>query len=326
MDNNTGMPEIDNSAPNNAVRIYGQADVMDDFPILKAFQQYINAEQAKARKRIISLGIFFGVLTGAIISVFVLLLINANARNQSLNDRLIEFAMKDRAQQSAVVVQPPQDNSAILALTAKLEDVQKKLAETQAKADREAAVAAERERLAAERAAQKKGPTPEQLEISRLNALLQAEREKAALEKAKAKEEAKKLKEEQERKRQEELEAYRRKHYPELYGLPSNKKPKRKPLTIKVNNSEVIDEDIPLDDDDAIDYFDDEINDESLDIPAKTKPRKKVVSRPPSKPLKKSVPVEEKVIPQPKIEEKVEEPYIIPVEVKGRNQNFRIPF
>ena len=31
---------------------------MDDFPVLKAFQQYIDAEQAKARKRMAIMGIF----------------------------------------------------------------------------------------------------------------------------------------------------------------------------------------------------------------------------------------------------------------------------
>ena len=318
METNNGMPEIENS-PNNAVRLYGQSDVMDDFPILKAFQQYINAEQAKARKRIISLGIFFGLLTGAIISVFVLLLINANARNQSLNDRLIEFAMKERAQQSAVVVQPPQDNSAILAMTAKLEEVNKKLAEAQAKAEREAAVAAERKRLAAEQTASKPAePTPEQLEITRLTALLQAERQKA-------KEEARKLKEEKERKRQEELEAYRRKHYPELYGLPSAKtKAPKNPLTIKTVEP-IADDDIPLDDDDAISYFGDEsLDDEVIEAP-KPKARPKKVARPPSRQIKqKETPAE--VSAPKKEEEKSEEPYVIPVEVKGRNQNFRIPF
>ena len=31
-----------------AVSVYGAADALDDFPVLKAFQQYIDAEQAKA--------------------------------------------------------------------------------------------------------------------------------------------------------------------------------------------------------------------------------------------------------------------------------------
>ena len=46
------IPEVDPAIPpRNAVSVYSQ-DAMDDFPVLKAFQQYIDAEQAKARKRL----------------------------------------------------------------------------------------------------------------------------------------------------------------------------------------------------------------------------------------------------------------------------------
>ena len=71
---------------------------MDDFPVLKAFQQYIDSEQAKARKRMLMLCAFFGFLMIVVIGVFVVLLVNVSARNQALNDRLIEFAMKERDQ------------------------------------------------------------------------------------------------------------------------------------------------------------------------------------------------------------------------------------
>ncbi|MBO7206269.1 MAG: hypothetical protein J6W10_01505, partial [Kiritimatiellae bacterium] len=134
--------EINPEIPGNAVSIYSQSDAMYDFPVLKAFQQYIDAEHAKARKRLISLGIFFGIFTGVIISVFVALLMNVSARNQALNDRLIEFAMKDRDRgQAAVVVQPPmqQDNSALMAMTAKLEALQKQLSSNAADKDEKSA-------------------------------------------------------------------------------------------------------------------------------------------------------------------------------------------
>ena len=73
--NETHIPGIGSPIPpRNAVSVYTQ-DAMDDFPVLKAFQQYIDAEQAKARKRLLSLGIFFGILTGAIIAVFVVMLL-----------------------------------------------------------------------------------------------------------------------------------------------------------------------------------------------------------------------------------------------------------
>jgi hypothetical protein len=295
--------EINPEIPGNAVSIYSQSDAMDDFPVLKAFQQYIDAEHAKARKRLISLGIFFGIFTGVIISIFVVLLMNVSARNQALNDRLIDFAMKDRdRQQAAVVVQPPiqQDNSALVAMTAKLDALQKQLNDNAAgkKAEEAAKVKAE--------AAKPKGPTEAELEVVRLKALLSAEKEKLA--------------EEKKRQKELELEAYRRKHYPELYG---EKKAESETKTVKVKKAvrterrqksidELTDEDISdealglgkneedesLDDSDAISYFDDA--DEEAD---ESKPRKKTKkTNSPSRGY-----------------------YLIPVEVRGKSSNWQVP-
>jgi len=304
-----------------AVSVYSQ-DGMDDFPVLKAFQQYIDSEQAKARKRLVMLGIFFCILIGAVIAVFVAMLASVTARNQQLNDRLVEFAMRERQQPSAIVQQPVQDNSIILAMTAKIDEMQKKLDESRAKAEKDAAVAAERERarLAAEKerarataqqaATTQKTPSAEELEIKRLNTLLEIERQKAAAEKER------RLKEEaaaKERRRQEELEAYRRRQYPELY------KPKAKApaLTLKTNATkqpakkmQSVDDEIDaivaeLDDDDdsgAISYFDSE--DDKPAAKAKAAPKKKVAKK-----------------------EEAEKPesYKIPVEVRRTGRRWHVP-
>lgn len=201
------FPGMDSEVPTNAISLYDQ-NGSEEFPVLKAFQQYIDAEQAKARKRLVCLGIFFCILMGAVIVAFVAMLMHISERNQLLNDRLFDFAMKERDRSAPVVVQPPvqQDNSAILSLASKLEEMQKKLLDSQ-KQVQEAEAAAKK---AVESA---KGPTPEELEIQRLKALLATEKEKAAKHEA----------EEKRLKKEAELEAYRRKHYPELYA------PKPKP-------------------------------------------------------------------------------------------------
>ena len=253
MDNHTEshaeMPGFDSEIPENAVRLYGEADAMDNFPVLKAFQQYIDAEQAKARKRMLMLGVFFGALMIIVISVFVILLLNVTATNQALNDRMFEFAMKERDRQPAgapVVVQPPQDNSAILALTSKLEAMQKELIESQ-KAEKAASDEAERIR---QEAAKPKGPTPQELEIKRLKALLAAEQEKHSAER--------------ERQRQAELEEYRRKHYPELYEekkpvKPAVQKRRSRPEPEEDDTDDLLEEvDRILEDSEAISYFDSE--------------------------------------------------------------------
>ena len=256
MNSNPDVTNIDPEIPTNAVSLYGQDDAMDDFPVLKAFQQYIDAEQAKARKRMVLLCAFFSVLMVIVISVFVVLLFTISSRNQSLNDRLIDFAMKERnAPQpsgSAVVVQPPADNSAILQLTEKLNEMQKRLTDSQTKAAQAEAMVRE--------ANKPKVPTAEELEIKRLKALLSDEKEQRALEK--------------ERLHQAEIEAYRRKHYPELYESPVRSRKPQPKRRIEIERAdEEADAEIEaiLKDSDAISYFDE---DEEEKGPVRTKKHK----------------------------------------------------
>jgi len=301
------IPGVDSTIPpQNAVSVYSQ-DAMDDFPVLKAFQQYIDAEQAKARKRVLSLGIFFGILTGAIIAVFVVLLMNMAMRNQQLNDRLLDFAMKDRDRPPVVVqpAAPSSDSSAFLAsLAAKFDALQSKISESQAKKAEEAAKPVREERPAASPA--KAAPSAEALEIERLKAQLAAEREKAAVEK--------------ERRRQAELEEYRRKHYPELYRTPANAADARSsalPSAAKRRRAEPEDDEIEkilkeTDVDEAISYFDEE-EDESA-----AKPKQKASAR-------KRQPVQEKAA-EPDAAPKAQEPaYSIPVDVKSPRRSWRLP-
>ena len=285
----TEMPEINPGIPENAVRLYGETDAMDDFPVLKAFQQYIDAEQAKARKRMLLLAVFFGMLMIAVISVFVILLLNVSAKNQELNDRMFEFAIKERDRQpagSAVVVQPPQDNSAILALTSKIEALQKELAESREKAAKAAADEAERIR---QEAAKPKGPTPEELEIKRLKALLDAEKEKQSAER--------------ERQRQAELEEYRRKHYPELY---EEKKPAKPAVQKKKSARHEVKE--PDDTDDLLEEVDRILEDsEAISYYESDEPKTDKAPSPKRSPA-----------PAPK-------KYSIPVDVRGSSTHWSVP-
>ena len=293
MKNETNIPEVDAEIPENAVSVYGKSDAMDDFPVLKAFQQYIDAEQAKARKRVMVLCTFFGVLMFLVVSVFVILLINVSTRNQSLNDRLVEYAMRDRDRSSgsAVVVQPPQDNAAILTMTAKLDELQRKLAENQAKAEKAAAEAAEKAKQEAIEASKPKPPSPEELEIKRLKALLAAEKEKTSVER--------------EKQRQAEIEAYRRKHYPELYEQPQTKAKKRLEREMEDADAEI---DAILNDADAIRYFDDDEEDDD-EQPKPRRTKKRASAKKPQTPSR-----------EPEVDR-----YTIPVDVKGSSSNWSIP-
>lgn len=308
MSNTTGMPEVDPQMP-NAMSVYGQDGALEDFPVLKAFQQYVDAEQAKAQKRMTGLCIFFITLMVGIVAVFVLLLMNISARNQALNDRMIELAMNRNNNavpaSSPVVVQPPQDSAAILALTDKMDALQKKLAEDQAKAERAAKEAAEKAEKAAKEAAEKaekaaieaakpKGPTAEELEIKRLKALLSAEKEKNSLEK--------------ERLRQAELEAYRRKHYPEYYA-PKTQVPKDR------YEDEIIDD---VEDEEADDIDIDQLIDE-------VKALRKKRDESPSQPNKKKQAQKKAQPPKALPPASAEKEYSIPVDVQGSSMNWNIP-
>lgn len=249
------FPDIDTDIPPNAVRVIDSSS--DEFPVLKAFQKYVDAEQSKARKRMLLLSIFFGVLLTIVIAIFLLILNNISGENQRLNDRLIEYVMKDR--QAAVVVQPSTDNSLLIAridaMQQKIEESSRKAAEesARAQAEREAAIRAEEARKAAE-AAKPKGPTREEQEIERLRALLDSERKKAEAER--------------ERRHQEELEAYRRRYYPEYYAKKTASRPPADSET-DIEIEQILND---LDNDEPIDYFQAQ--------PSKIEPRKTTYSIP----------------------------------------------
>ena len=320
------MNDIENDISHNAVSVYGQESTMDEFPILKAFQEYIDAEQAKARKRITALSVFFGVMLVAILAIFMTLLVKSYDDNQHLNDRLVDFMQQERERSdkehaereraaAEAAARPSRDSAAVIELTKKIETLQEKIYNAQRKADDAERTLVEKEKLMAEKDkqaaealkkaiedAKPKGPSQEELEIARLKALLAAEKQKqaAAVEK--------------ERRRQEELEAYRRKYYPEHYRPKS---PPSRPLTIgKINTTKLPQyddddlDDLP-DEDTAISYYDDE--------PKGTDPK---VSRGQTPKPKGTVPKKSGTVPLPKPQaaaKETEEKFTIPVEVRKSN-------
>lgn len=298
------IPEIDDgiNRQQSAVSIYGQADAMDDFPVLKAFQQYIDAEQNTARKRMIMLCIFFGFLMAVVVAVFVAMLQSVNLRNQTLNDRLVEFAMKDRDRTaSPVVVQsaPAQDNSVLIALSSRVEALQKQLQE---KSDSHKKI---------EVAPQIPAVSAAELEREKK---IQAEKEALERARLKLKIEQDKLAEEKERLRKEEVERNRRRIYADYYERQERLKNKarRDQEEIYEPEEETDDAEPNLDDEDAIEYF---------------KPRKKAPSSP-EKPLKRRKPALEQ---QTVSEETAINYFDIPVEVKsgakssGSSSSWHIP-
>ena len=350
----------DNPTANNAVSIYGQ-EGLDDFPVLKAFQQYIDAEQSKARKRMIMLCLFFGFLMTIVIVVFMimlreaearnqLLLRDATAQNQALNDKLVEFAMKERERQP-VVVQPqapahnPANDAAIKAMTDTLAALQKQMADQQAKMiEQQAKLEENRAKMAEEqlkavaaaaaKAQNTTGPSKEQLALQK-----KIDEDTAKLVKARAllKAEKDKIDAEKEKLRREEVERQRRRLYPEYY----EKKDAEEKAAAEKKQS-------PLDElDEPVSYFnayDNELDDDELDDLVPSKPKSKPTAAAPAKkpaaPAKKPTPPSA-AKPQPKQAKPVSAPveskkaadaksasgdrYVVPVEINGADSDWLIP-
>lgn len=172
----------------------------NEFPVLKAFQEYIDAEQAKARKRMLGLSVFFIVLLFVVVVTFVLILTTVLNRNQSLSDRLLDYALRER-EKVPVVQQMP----AVVQQTQPSADVVKTLVERLEKEQAELKASFEKQRKEAERAALEKERAREE-EFSRIRAELAKEREKA-----------KKAAD-----RKEEIEKHRRRLYPDYYRMESD--------------------------------------------------------------------------------------------------------
>ena len=345
----------DNPTANNAVSIYGQ-EGLDDFPVLKAFQQYIDAEQSKSRKRMIMLCVFFGFLMSVMIVVFLFMLRDASARNQSLNDKLVEYVMKERERQP-VVVQPtvPVQNAAndaaikamtdtLAALQKQMADQQTKMIEQQAKLEESRAKMAEEQLKAVAAAAAKAqetataqkaiGPSKEQLALQK-----KIDEDTAKLVKARAllKAEKDKIDAEKEKLRREEVERQRRRLYPEYY----EKKDAEGKAAAEKKQS-------PLDELDApVSYFnayDNELDDDELDDLVPSKPKSKPAAAAPAKkpaaPAKKPTPPSA-AKPQPRQAKPVSAPveakkaadaksasgdrYVVPVEINGADSDWLIP-
>ena len=235
----------------NAVSIYGQNDAMDDFPVLKAFQQYIDAEQAKAQKRMTTLCIFFAIIMTIVVGVFVALLVNMAQDKNRISDQMIQFMLKER-DHGPVVVQPPsgQTDATVKALTESMTNLQKQLADQQMKmVEQQNKFFEQRAQDAARRAKEEvesemgQPPSKAQVDLAKKNQQDIAKIKKASALLQKQKEE---LAKEKERLRQKEIELQRRKLYPELYekgGKPG----------VNSSTADDIEEDDDLDDDD-LDY------------------------------------------------------------------------
>ncbi len=250
-----------NNEPN--ISLY-DADATEDFPVLKAFQQYIDAEQAKARRRLLTVSIVFVITLIVVIAIFSMMVVKANNQTQIVNDRMFELLLKDKdraaenAKAAAIQELSVKNlNEAISKLKDRLESQELKSAQAAASVQNEEAS------RAALRAENNKRQEEIDAKIQKALALLKAEKAK--------------LQAEKERLRNEELERYRRQQYPEYYAKKeaAAKASEKKVLTYEdvlddePDATKPVAKEIDFDDDDAIEYFNDE--EDNIMIPVEVK-------------------------------------------------------
>ena len=186
----------------NAVSIFGQSSgSVDEFPVLKAFQQYIDAEQAKARKRMLGLSVFFIVLMVLVVAIFAMILMTLLQRNQQQSDRLLEIALRERQVPHApvapvVVNQPTSQQDTLKPVLEQLANLTTAIKESSKPVQQPVQVQA--------------APIPSTPAQDEMQRRLDAEMRKLAEARAQ-------LKAEQEQARREEVERQRRRLYPEYY-------------------------------------------------------------------------------------------------------------
>lgn len=203
------------------VALYGNQDAMDDFPVLKAFQQYVDSEQAKAHKRLMTVCAFFTILIFFIIGVFIFVVMNIRSNQNmpnpdadlqrqlideksKMNEQLIELLI---AKQN---VQPPSPAASVVVVGDNGKD--KALDGSHSAKERELAEWAKLKKREFEN---------EKRELEELKKAIIQERE----EKLKRDEEAKSARKEEDdarKKREKEILEHRRRLYPEYFDENGN--------------------------------------------------------------------------------------------------------
>ncbi len=217
-----------NKNPGNIVAVYNNAEGLDDFPVLKAFQQYVDAEQAKAHRRLMSVCAFFTVfiilLVGAFIAILLTwrhdpsyqLTLNAlTQNNNNLQKQLLDQAvLMNEKLLSNIANNPAQANTSTKDELQKFKD--------ELKAEMDAKIKSAVDTSSTQRPVAQQQNLQRPTSPSSADAALNAREQELARREAALAQEAERIKKNEEKLRQEEERAkriaeHRRKLYPEFF-------------------------------------------------------------------------------------------------------------
>lgn len=184
-------PQPDFSASSALVTMHNAASQSggDAFPVLKAFQDYLETERQRARQRMVILSAIFAIIFIAVIGAFIAIWFSTMKDMRATNAQLLQAAIaeKNKAEnpQPVVIPQPVQPSA---------EETARIIADTVTKvqAEQSAAYTKTLESLNASLSAVQKANAEMKAEIENRKAAEKAAAEKAAAEKA-AREAAEKL-------------------------------------------------------------------------------------------------------------------------------------
>lgn len=238
----------------SALSLFNPSGAAEEFPVLKAFQEYIEAEQAKARKRVVQICITFTFIFLIAVGGFMVAWSHAMLKNEALSERLINMAMNSHNNHpqnvavGAVDQRIAAEDAALKQEQARNRELQEKhandiwnerekmfemkqkhyeelaLQREKARAEQDAAVAAERERLLKEYE-------------KRLQSALSESKKNDTADTARKNAEAAAEKRRQEEERRKEL--YLRKQYPEYYAKLDAGKTTTMPLAIEPQKPQI---------------------------------------------------------------------------------------
>ncbi len=94
----------------------------DSFPVLKAFQDYLESERQRARKRILLMGTLFGVLFGLMVAGFLIAGIFVFGHMRDVQERLLQAVLRPAEAPVAAVSAAPASVGGVVEMTEAVAD------------------------------------------------------------------------------------------------------------------------------------------------------------------------------------------------------------
>lgn len=118
--------------PGSMLTVYGQNSGSESFPVLKAFQDYIEAERAQARKRVVQLSVLFVVLLVLVVSGFLTAGIFVMRNMANMQNKLLDVVTATKEPPPTVVAPAPTPQPIVVQNSPQVEESLRAMSKTAA--------------------------------------------------------------------------------------------------------------------------------------------------------------------------------------------------